>query len=39
MAKTMMETNEMLYLMYPIFEKEDRALFDFLMKLVNDLVL
>lgn len=32
MARTMHETNEMLYLMYPIFEKEDRVLFDFLMK-------
>lgn len=32
MARTMHETNEMLFLMYPIFEKEDRALFDFLMR-------
>ncbi|XP_063712850.1 TBC1 domain family member 20-like [Symsagittifera roscoffensis] len=31
MSKTMKETNDVLYLMYAVFEKEDKKLFDYLM--------
>ena len=32
MSKTMKETNDVLYLMYAVFEKEDKKLFDYLMR-------